>query len=62
VEYVAVKRAGQSVVHFRQLTQYVHQRKRGTTIVYEDEEVVKLANNPMASNMTEHIDIKHHYI
>jgi hypothetical protein len=41
----------------------VHQRQRGATTVYEDNEgVVKLANNPMASNKTKHIDIKHHYI
>jgi hypothetical protein len=41
----------------------VHQRQRGATTVYEDNEgVVKLANNPMASNRTKHIGIKHHYI
>jgi hypothetical protein len=41
----------------------VHQRQRGATTVYEDNEgAVKLANNPMASNRTKHIDIKHHYI
>ena len=62
-EYVAVSRAGQSAVHFRQLMHDVHQRQRGPTTVYEDNEgAVKLANNPMASNRTKHIDIKHHYI
>jgi hypothetical protein len=31
--------------------------------IYEDNEgAVKLANNPIASNMTKHSDIKHHYI
>jgi hypothetical protein len=41
----------------------VRQHQRGATTFYEDNEgVVKLANNPMASNMTKHIDIKHHYI
>jgi hypothetical protein len=41
----------------------VHQRQRGATAVYEDNEgAAKLANNPMASNRTKHIDIKHHYI
>jgi hypothetical protein len=41
----------------------VHQRQRGATTIYEDNEgAVKLANNPMVSNMTKHIDIKHHYI
>jgi hypothetical protein len=41
-----------------------HQRQRGTTTVhYEDNEgAAKLASNPMASNKTKHIDIKHHYI
>jgi hypothetical protein len=35
----------------------------GATPVYEDNEGgVKLANNPMGSNMTKHIKIKHHYI
>ena len=62
-EYVAVSRAGQSAVHFRQLMHDVHQRQCGPTTVYEDNEgAVKLANNPMASNRTKHIDIKHHYI
>jgi hypothetical protein len=65
-EYVAMSRAGQNAVHFRQLMHDVHQRQRGPTTVYEDNEgAVKLANNPMASNRTthiEHIDIKHHYI
>jgi hypothetical protein len=41
----------------------VHQHHRGATTVYEDNEgAVKLANKPMASNMTKHVDIKHHYI
>jgi phosphoribosylamine-glycine ligase len=41
----------------------VHQHRRGATTFYEDNEgAVKLANNPMASNMTKHIDIKHHSI
>jgi hypothetical protein len=41
----------------------VHQWQRGPTTVYEDNEgAVKLANNPIASNKTKHIDIKHHYI
>jgi hypothetical protein len=41
----------------------VHQLQHGATTVYEDNEgAVKLANNPMASNKTKHIDIKHHYI
>jgi hypothetical protein len=62
-EYVAVSHAGQSAVHYRQLTHDVHQRKYSETTVCEDNEgAVKLANNPMASNMTKHIDIKHHYI
>jgi hypothetical protein len=61
-EYVAVSRAGQSAVHFRQLMHDVHQRQRGLTTFYEDNEgSVKLANNPMASKRTKHIDIKHHY-
>jgi hypothetical protein len=63
VEYVAVSRAGQSAVHFRQLMRDVHQRQRGPTTVYEDNEgAVKLANNPMASNKTKHIHIMHHCI
>jgi hypothetical protein len=41
----------------------VHQLQRGATPVYEDNEgAAKLANNPMGSNMTKHIHIKHHYI
>jgi phosphoglucomutase len=41
----------------------VHQRQRGATTVYEDNEgAVKVANNPMASSRTKHIDIKHQYI
>jgi hypothetical protein len=41
----------------------VHQRQHGATTVCEDTEgAVKFANNPMASNTTKHIDIKHHYI
>jgi hypothetical protein len=41
----------------------VHQHQHGATTVYEDNEgAVKLANNPMASNRTKHIDIKYHYI
>jgi hypothetical protein len=62
-EYIAVSRAGKSVVHFRQFTKDTHQEQRGGTTVYEDTEgAVKLANNPMASNWTKHIDTKHHYI
>jgi hypothetical protein len=62
-EYVAVSRAGQSAVHFRQLMQYPHQRQRGATTVYEDNEgAVKLANSPMASNKTMRIETKHNYI
>jgi hypothetical protein len=62
-EYVVVSRARQRAVHFRQLMAHVHQRQRGATAVYEDNEgAVKLANNPMASNMTKYIDIKHLYI
>jgi hypothetical protein len=42
------------------LLQDVHQRQHGATTICEDnEEAVKLANNPMASNMTKHIHIKH---
>jgi hypothetical protein len=60
-ESVAVIRAGQSAVQFRQLIRDVHQRQRGATTINEGNEgAVKLANNPMASNMTKHIDIKHH--
>jgi hypothetical protein len=41
----------------------VHHRKHGAITIYEDDEgAVKLVNNPMASNRTKHIDIKHHYI
>jgi hypothetical protein len=62
-EYVAFSRAKKSVVHFRQLMQDVHQQHRGATIIYEDNEgAIKLTNNPMASNMTKRIDIKHHCI
>jgi hypothetical protein len=62
-EYVAVSRARQSVVHFRQLMEDVHQRQHGATTVYEDNEgAITLAKNPMASSITEHIDIKHYYI
>jgi phosphoribosylamine-glycine ligase len=40
-----------------------HQQQRGATAVYNDNEgAIKLANNPMASNMTNNIYIKHHYI
>jgi hypothetical protein len=59
--YVAVSHAGHSDVHFRKLMQDVHKNHRGATTVYEENEgAVKLANNPMASNMTKHIE--HHYI
>jgi hypothetical protein len=62
-EYVVVNRAGQSAVHLRQLVRDVHQRQRKATTVHEDNErAVKLANNLVASNITKHIDIKHHYI
>jgi hypothetical protein len=61
-EYVALIRVAQSAVHFRKLPHDVHHRHRGPTTVYEDSEgVVKLANNPMASHMTKHIDICHFY-
>eukprot|EP00873_Tetraselmis_striata_P026590 jgi/Tetstr1/446854/TSEL_034332.t1 len=61
-EYVALSRAAQNTVHFRQLLQDIHQQQQGPTIVYEDNQgAVKLANNPMASHRTKHIDIKHHY-
>jgi hypothetical protein len=41
----------------------VHHRKHCAITIYEDDEgAVKLVNNPMASNRTKHIDIKHHYI
>jgi hypothetical protein len=43
--------------------QDARQRQRGATTVFEDDEgAFKLANNPMASNMTKHVDIKHYYI
>jgi hypothetical protein len=43
--------------------QDVHQRQRGVTTVYEDNEgAIRLANHPMASKKAKHIDIKHHYI
>jgi hypothetical protein len=62
-EYAAINRAGLSAVYFRQVMQYVHQQQRGATTVGEDDEgVVKLANNPVASSMTKHIDIKHRQI
>jgi hypothetical protein len=62
-EYVAATSPGQSAVHFRQLMQDVHQRQRGATTFYGDNEgAVKLANNSMVSNKMKHIDIKHHYI
>jgi hypothetical protein len=42
---------------------YVHQRQRGATTIYEDNEgAVKLFDSPIASNKTKYIDIKHHYI
>jgi hypothetical protein len=42
---------------------YVHQRHRvATTVCGDNEGALKLAKNPMASNKTKHIDIKHHYI
>jgi hypothetical protein len=48
-EYVAVSRAWQSQVHFRQLMHDAQQRQRGATTVSEENEgVVKLANSPMA--------------
>jgi cysteine synthase len=63
VEFVVITRAGHSAIHFRQLMQDVYQRQHGATTIYEDSEgAVKLAQNPMASNMTNHIDIKHHCI
>jgi hypothetical protein len=62
-KYIAVNRSGQSATHFRQLMHIVHQRQHDATIIDEDNEgAVKLANNPMASNTTKHIDIKHHNI
>jgi hypothetical protein len=62
-EYLAMSRAGQSAVHFRQFMHDVHQRHRGATTIYEDNEgAVKLANISIASNITKHIYIKHHYI
>jgi hypothetical protein len=46
-----------------QLMPYVNQQPRGATTVYEGNEgVVKVANSLMASNITKHIDIMHHYI
>jgi hypothetical protein len=42
--------------------QDVHQRQYGATTVNEDEGAVELAHNPMASNMTKRIDIKHLYV
>jgi hypothetical protein len=43
--------------------QDVHHRQHFATTAYEDNEgVIKLANNPMASKRTKHIDIKHQYI
>jgi hypothetical protein len=62
-EYVAVRHAEHNGVYSRQLLQVVHRRKQGATTVCEDnEEAVKFANIPMASDRTIHIDIKHYYI
>jgi hypothetical protein len=62
-EYAEFSRVGQSIVHFMQLIHDIRQKQRGTATVYEyNEEAVELANNPMASNTTKHIDIKHHWI
>jgi hypothetical protein len=53
-KYIAVGNAGQSAVHVRQLMHDVHQRQHGATTVYEDTKgAMKLAINPMASNMTD---------
>jgi hypothetical protein len=39
------------------------QRQHGATTFYQDNEgPVKLTNNPMASNMTKHIEIQHYYV
>jgi ribose 1,5-bisphosphokinase PhnN len=62
-EYVVVRRAGQSAVHFRHLMQDDHQQERGATTVHEDNEgAVKLTNKPMVSKMTKHTHIKHQCI
>jgi hypothetical protein len=62
VGYIALIRAAQSAVHFRQLLQDVHHHQRGRTTKYEDNEgVVEIANNPMASHMANDIDIRQHY-
>jgi hypothetical protein len=59
-EYVVVNRAGHCVVTFRQLMQDVHHRQHNATTFYaENDGAVKFANNPMASHMAKHIDIKH---
>jgi hypothetical protein len=60
-KHIEVGRTRQSAVHFRQMMKDVHQRQHGAPTVYEDNEgEVKLASNPMASNKTKDIDIKHH--
>jgi hypothetical protein len=45
------------------MLQNIQHRQRGPTTMYDDysEWTVKLANNPMASHMTNHIDIRQHY-
>jgi hypothetical protein len=62
-ENVALSIAAQSAVRCRQLLQnVVHHHHRGPTTVYEDNEgAVKVANNPMTSHKSKHIDIRHHY-
>jgi hypothetical protein len=61
-ECVALNRVAQSAAHFHQLFYDVHHYQREPTTMHEDNEgAVKLANNPMASHMTKHIDIRHHY-
>ncbi|MFN0318528.1 MAG: reverse transcriptase domain-containing protein [Burkholderiales bacterium] len=62
-EYIAASEATREIVAWRQLLQEIGMSLNDATVLHEDNQpCIHLANNPVTSARTKHIDIRHHIV
>ena len=63
-EYIALTEVTREVIFLRQILDFIEPRRevRPVTIFEDNDGAIKLADNPICTNRTKHIDVRYHFV
>jgi len=63
-EYIALTEVTMEIIFLRQILDFIEPRRvrRAVTIFEDNDGAIKLADNPICTNRTKHIDVRYHFL